>query len=134
MHRIKFGLKDALQDFVSDVGKNKNQRVSFQFFGEYKRIENTLETSLFRIAIELVNNALKHSSATEINMQLVQETGRIYLSVQDNGKGFDASSIDDSKSTGLRNIRTRVESFNGCIEIDSQSGKGTEIGVEFKTT
>ena len=128
---VKFGLKDALQDFVAEVDKNKQHNIGFQFFGNYKRIESTLETTLYRIAQELINNAIKHSGGTVINLQLVQEINRIHLSVLDDGKGFDISSVNTKKSAGLQNIKARVESFNGRIEIDSSIGKGTEIGVEF---
>lgn len=132
---IKFGLKDALQDFVDRVGKDNNsQNISFRFFGEYKRLETTLETTLYRIAMELVNNAIKHSGAGEIGLQVIQESNRIHLSVYDNGKGFDINKLKDVKSAGLQNIRARVQSFKGRIDVDSVPGQGTEIGVEFKLT
>jgi len=129
---IKSGLKDALQDFCDQISVGKKLSLTFNFFGENKRFENSLEITLYRIALELVNNALKHAKATEILVQVVQEDNRIYLTVMDNGQGFDPSKIDTLKSTGLRNTRARVESFNGHIDIDSQLGKGTEIGVEFE--
>jgi two-component system NarL family sensor kinase len=129
---IKFGLKDALQDFCDQISTNKNLSLRFNFFGEHKRFENSLEIALYRIAQELVNNALKHAKATEIIVQVVQEDNRIHLTVMDNGQGFDQSKINDLKSSGLQNIKARVESFNGHIDIDSIPGKGTEIGVEFK--
>lgn len=128
---VKFGLKDALQDFCARFGSNPDQAVVFKIFGTTNRFDQALETSLYRIAQELVNNAIKHSKATEILVQFVQDNTRVHLTVQDNGQGFDTSKIDHSKSSGLQNIRARVESFNGRLEIDSKPGVGTEIGVEF---
>jgi two-component system, NarL family, sensor kinase len=129
---IKFGLKDALQDFCDQISKIKNLSIKLNFFGEHTRFENSLEITLYRIAQELVTNALKHAKATEILVQVVQEDNRIHLTVMDNGHGFDPSKIDTLKSAGLQNIRARVESFKGHIDIDSQPGKGSEIGVEFE--
>ena len=131
---IKFGLKDALRDFCDQISTGKNLSLKFNFFGEHKRFENSLEIALYRIAQELVNNALKHAEATEIIIQVVQEDNRIHLTVMDNGQGFDLSEINNLKSSGLQNIKARVESFNGHIDIDSVPGKGTEIGVEFNIT
>jgi two-component system, NarL family, sensor kinase len=129
---VKFGLKDALQDFCDQVSSDKKLAVNFNYFGETTRLESSLEITLYRITQELVNNTLKHAKATEILVQIVQETNRIHLTVQDNGQGFDPSGVDKFKSSGLQNIRARVESYNGLMDIDSKLGKGTEIGVEFE--
>jgi signal transduction histidine kinase len=53
------------------------------------------------------------------------------LTVQDNGIGFNISQIYETKSNGLKNIRSRVDTFNGKIELISNPGKGTEVTVEF---
>ena len=129
---VKFGLKDALQDFCSQIDSGKKIKINFQFFGEAKRIESSIETTVYRIAQELINNSLKHAGASELIVQLIQEEKRVHLTVQDNGKGFDPNMIDSTKSAGLRNIRARVDSFNGSLDIVSEPGKGTEVSVEFK--
>lgn len=128
---IKFGLKDALQDFCNCVSTDKALNIRFHAFGEYSKLEQIHEISVYRIALELINNALKHANATEIIVQLVLDQQRIYLSIQDNGTGFDINKVNALTSSGLKNIRARVETFNGRLDIDSQPGKGTEIGVEF---
>jgi signal transduction histidine kinase len=128
---VKFGLKDALQDFCSQIDSNAN-KINFQFYGEGNRIESSIEIAVYRIAQELINNSLKHAGASELIVQLIQEEKRVHLTVQDNGKGFDPNMIDSTKSAGLRNIRARVDSFNGSLDIVSEPGKGTEVSVEFK--
>jgi signal transduction histidine kinase/Tfp pilus assembly protein PilF len=128
---LKFGLKDALQDFCSSICLDKKLNIAFKFYGEPGRFENALETTVYRIGQELVNNAIKHANATEIFVQLIQESIRVHLTVTDNGCGFDTSMINNLKSAGLQNIRARVQSFNGQFDIDSKPGKGTEIAVEF---
>ncbi len=79
----------------------------------------------------MINNALKHAQATEINIQLVQEPERVSLTVQDNGKGFNMNDIDVNKSSGLRNIRSRIDSLGGHFSIDSEVGQGAEMTIEF---
>jgi signal transduction histidine kinase len=128
---INFGIKEALQDFCSSISQD-NLKISYKFFGEAFRFEKPIESTLYRIAQELVNNAIKHANASEILVQVIQEQNRVHLTVSDNGIGFQVPSIDSLKSAGLQNIRARVQSFNGQFDIDSQPGKGTEITVEFE--
>jgi signal transduction histidine kinase len=85
---------------------------------------------VYRILHELVTNALKHAKAKNILVQIVREPDRIALTVSDDGCGFDLSA--ESKGMGLHNIRTRVESFRGNLDIDSQPGEGTGVRVELK--
>jgi len=128
---IKFGLKDALSDFCHQIASDNALKLIFNAVGTDLRLEQTLEITVYRIALELINNALKHAQATEIIVQLIQEEKRIYLTIQDNGKGFDPAEVNVVNSSGLRNILARVESYNGRLDIDSIPGKGTEIGIEF---
>jgi signal transduction histidine kinase len=125
-----YGLKTALHDFVGELKTNLNTELTFGFFGEDIRFESQLELTAYRIAQELVNNALKHSGATKINLQLIAEPDRICIQVVDNGKGFDTSGLaGDGK--GLISIRDRVAAYKGIFEIESTPGQGTEATIEF---
>lgn len=121
-----YGLKASLQDFLSSIPQAK-----LHYFGEDVRIDPKLEIVIYRTAHELVNNALKHSDAANINVQIVQQPDCISLTVQDDGKGFDASAVKNGY--GLKSIESRITTFNGTMNIFSESGQGTEINVEFKT-
>jgi signal transduction histidine kinase len=79
----------------------------------------------------LVNNAIKHSQAVELAIQMIQEANRLCVIVLDNGKGFDLKNIEQTKGVGLASIKSRVTSFNGQMEINSIPGKGTEVTIEF---
>lgn len=128
---IKFGLKDALDDFCSALDSPGGTKIKFRFYGEHQRIDQTLEIAIYRIAQELINNSLKHSAASEILIDLVQDNERISLTVEDNGKGFDIGKISEFKGLGLNSLKSRVNALNGIIDIMSGPGKGTEIKVEF---
>lgn len=124
---MRYGLKAALTDFCESI-----DQVTLHFFGEERRLEEKYEVASFRIIQELINNALKHSAADQINVQVIIETDRMNLVVQDNGKGFDPALIDKTKTTGLSSIYSRVESLGGQIDLMSSPGQGTEVQINFK--
>ncbi len=121
----RIGLKQSVADFCKTI-----PIVKFSYYGDDTRFNPKLEVMVYRILHELVTNAIKHAKAESIFVQIVRESDRIAISVQDNGCGFDPTA--ESKGMGLRNIRARVESCKGNLDIDSQPGKGTGIRVELK--
>lgn len=125
-----YGLKTALSDFIAQLNQQISTKINFSFFGDDQRYEPQLELTVFRIAQELVNNALKHAEAQQIMVLLFAEKNRVCLQVNDNGLGFIVNS-GPLKSGGLAGISNRVEALNGKLDIDSAPGKGTEIAVEF---
>jgi signal transduction histidine kinase len=129
---FKFGLKQALSDLCDGAG-GKGLKVKFAFYGVEKRYNEKLEIATYGIVQELVNNAMKHSDASEIAVQLVSEEERLSVTVQDNGEGMDLKSQNISTGSGLANIRSRVASFGGHFDLSSEHGKGTEAIIEFNT-
>ena len=123
---MKFGLNAALSDFCRSTGK-----VTYHFFGQERRADEKTEIASYRIVNELVNNSLKHSGAENINVQLILDDSRVHLIVEDDGKGFDAVTAEANGGTGLKNIRSRVTSLGGKLEMITAPGKGTEVNVEF---
>ena len=121
----RFGLKPAVSDFCNNL-----PAVQFSYYGDESRLEPNMEVMIYRTIHELVNNALKHAGATQIMVQLIREPDRIAFTVQDDGRGFDPAKT--TEGMGIQNIRTRVASFNGIIDLDSRPGEGTEIHVELK--
>ncbi len=121
----RYGLRVSLNDFCNGI-----PGAGFTCYGNDDRLDPKLEVMIYRTIHELVNNVLKHAGADEILVQLVQESDRVSITVQDNGRGFDPAA--PGSGTGLNNIRNRVASYNGRMEIYSEPGKGTEINVEFK--
>jgi signal transduction histidine kinase len=79
---------------------------------------------------ELVNNAIKHADAEQI-LVLLQQTGdTVFLTVEDDGKGFDVETGSRLKGAGLTNIQARVDFLGGKIDIQSETGTGTTILIE----
>ena len=121
----RFGLKAAVTDFCKNL-----PTVQFTYYGDESRLDPNMEVILYRSIHELVNNALKHAGATHIMVQIIQEHDRIAFTVQDDGTGFNPSAV--TEGMGLQNIRTRVEAYNGLLDINSTAGEGTEINGELK--
>ncbi len=117
------GLRQSIADFCATV-----PHVKFSWYGDAERLDPNMEVIIYRIMHELVSNALNHSGAEHIIVQVVKEGGRISLTVQDDGRGFDPAS--PSPGMGLANIRARVAALNGNLSVDSRPGGGTEINVE----
>jgi two-component system NarL family sensor kinase len=127
----KFGLDEALKEYCSTVNATKLLNVKYQSVGMNTRLDKSIEIIAYRIIQELLNNILKHASASEGFVQLVRETNRLNVVVEDNGKGFDTSLLEKSKGAGWLNIRSRVEYSKGQIDIHSEKGKGTLVNIEF---
>ncbi|MCL2097863.1 MAG: tetratricopeptide repeat protein [Bacteroidales bacterium] len=119
------GLKQSAADFCSSVA-----HVKFNWYGEETRFDQKMEVMLYRIMHELVNNALKHSGASHILVEIVRYADRVILTVQDNGCGFDPSV--EAKGMGLSNIRTRVAAYKGNLLVDAKPEVGTEVNVELR--
>lgn len=84
---------------------------------------------LFLAAKEALNNALKHSGATEVRLVVTEENGVVELIIEDNGRGFDpgAPSNDGRVGNGLANMRKRVEAIGGRFSVTSARGAGTKL-------
>jgi two-component system NarL family sensor kinase len=122
----KFGLIAALEDLVATVNDSKQLRVEFNTHSIDDRLNNVIETNVFRIIQELMNNILKHASASEVNIQLLQNDAILNVVIEDNGRGFKYDSRN-SEGMGLRNIKSRVDKLSGDIYFDSILGNGTTI-------
>lgn len=119
----RYGLKVALEDFCRSFSN-----ISFHFFGDEQRINQKIENTLYRSVFELINNAVKHAQAEHINVQVIQQADRISTTVQDNGNGFDIQRT--TQGAGLQNVRNRINSVGGTVEIHSVKEQGTEITIE----
>ena len=87
------------------------------------------EDSEYRIIQEAVSNVLKHAKASELSIAVTHAPGRLSVVVSDNGIGFDTSAT--STGVGLANIRSRAAALGAQAQIDSATGKGTTVSVEW---
>ena len=109
--------------FKEQAGLDINVTVT----GSERRLQPYLEVMLFRAIQELLGNAARHSQGSLVRILLDLGEDRVRVSVEDNGRGFDSDTPEQSNSLGLKLIRERAEMLGGSFEIDSNIGKGTRI-------
>ncbi|WP_437918797.1 tetratricopeptide repeat-containing sensor histidine kinase [Sphingobacterium sp. LRF_L2] len=127
------GLRDALQDLCKGLTQPAVM-IDFHSAALKENYPHPLMIAVYRIVQELLTNALKHSEAAQIWVQCAEEGDVLYLSVEDNGKGFVAGiQGDENSGMGLENIRNRVALLNGFFEIDSNPGKGSSFHIQIPT-
>lgn len=127
----KFGLDEAVKEYCNTINATKLLRVKYQSLGMDSRLNNSTEIIVYRIVQELLNNIMKHAAATEVFVQLIRDNDRLNIVLEDNGKGFEIASLENSKGAGWVNIRSRVEYLKGQLDIHSVAGKGTLVNIEF---
>ena len=109
--------------FKEQTGLDLNVTVT----GNERRLEPYLEVMLFRAIQELLGNAARHGQGSIVKVMLDMGEERVRVSVDDNGRGFDADVVQQGASLGLKLIRERAEMLGGSFEMDSAVGKGARI-------
>ena len=120
----KFGLVHAMNEFINKATGAQQMNIYFWTSGGQPRFESKLEIAAFRIFQELINNAIKYSQASEVAVKIKYDKENLYLSVCDNGVGFDIKKAEAS-GLGLKNLESRVGILRGKYKIRSAPGKGT---------
>ena len=127
-----FGLISALQNLVLKANKAEAFEIDLIHSEMNERLDSAIELGLYRISQELLNNAIKHSKAQYITIQLIKHPDQITLTVEDDGVGFQKEKIQKlvDIGIGLRNIKTRTEAMRGEFSIDTNPGKGVMATIE----
>ena len=121
------GLAPTVRRYADAFKEQAGLDINVTITGHERRLEPYLEVMLFRAIQELLGNAARHSQASLVKVVVDLGEDRIRVSVDDNGKGFDPDSLQQSNSLGLKLIRERTEMLGGSFEVDSAIGKGTRI-------
>ena len=130
---VKFGLDTALKDFCNHINQSGALKVNYQSIGlENSVIEQTTAITVYRIVQELVNNTMKHATATKVIVQVSKTDEQLAITVEDDGKGFDTATLKETKGIGWANIQSRVDFLKGKLDVNSSAVKGTSVLIEFK--
>jgi len=124
------GLFAAVRQLCNSINEAKQIKVEYTFPESEKRLNAALEISVYRIIQEILNNMLRHSEATKINMSINWADHQLQLKISDNGKGFDTSKIHESKGIGWKNVFSRVKFHKGEIKVESNLGSGTSVKIK----
>lgn len=122
-------LSGRISDYLQRA-QLSDEKVSFEFTGGENldsnlRFDSASGIQIYRVLQEAIQNAIKYSEASEIQVRISQEKNTLKLQVKDNGKGFEESKI--TPGNGLYNMRKRAEELNGDLNIQTKTDEGTTI-------
>ncbi|MVN22419.1 PAS domain-containing sensor histidine kinase [Mucilaginibacter arboris] len=128
-----FGLAATLEDLALRLS-NEQLLVVTKVCNINKDADFQLQLNIFRIIQELINNGIKHASASKIIIEVVKKNKTIGITVSDNGIGFkpDNNSTETPKGIGLSSIKNRLGLYKGTIYITSEPKKGTIVHISLK--
>ena len=125
----KKGLVEAIKETIEGINKNGGLYIQFESIGSLQKTSFRYELLIYNILQELIQNIIKHSQATEAIIQLILEKEMISVFVEDNGKGFEKSFIEDG--LGFSQIKQLITFVSGNLNISSNINKGCTVSIEF---
>ena len=123
------GLAAAIEWHLQEFGKRYDIKTEFFTIESTLDIPRAIATGLFRIYQESITNIARHAEATEVMVELFIEDKVITMSVSDNGKGFDVTSIGRKKTLGVLGMQERTVMMGGTFRLKRNPGKGMKVEV-----
>ena len=121
------GLVAALEWQAREVSKRTGMLVGLVEENVSDSLPEEHKTCVYRIVQEALNNCSKHAYAKHVQVTIRQKPGRLTLTIQDDGKGFDPGR---ARGLGLVGMTERVSQLNGNLKVDSVAGRGTSLHVD----
>ncbi len=125
----KYGLKIALENFISeiDISKNINFEISFE---KINRFELKAELTIYRTILELIHNTIKHAKASKISIRFFLSKDTLNVIYEDNGIGFLVEEkMNKKQGMGLKNIENRIHSLEGNVVFNSRQNQGMKAVI-----
>lgn len=141
----ELGLAAALQRLGDELGRRSGLAVDMDLACADRDLNAVLQTAVFRIAQEALRNAERHAQARHLRVELVAETGRVRLVIEDDGRGLppnvaqalQGGAVDahdnagiGTERFGLLGMRERAASFGGHLSVCPRPGGGTRVKVD----
>ncbi|MFN5334700.1 MAG: PAS domain-containing protein [Bacteroidota bacterium] len=126
-------LFQAIKDLVSDMTQAAGVEIIFENgLAEDIELTDTRKLVLYRIVQEHMNNIIKYAKASQVKISLRSADDKVYLTLQDDGLGFDLSK--KTKGIGFKNILNRVQLYSGEMNVETEPGKGCTLEVYIHLT
>jgi PAS domain S-box-containing protein len=138
VRRISSELRPSLLDNLGLVtaiewhlkGFEKRSRIKTSFIkSEELEISDSIKNGLFRIFQESLTNVARHSQAKHVRVELLKNDSEIFLTIEDDGKGFEEEKAAKKKTLGILGMKERTAMMGGSYEITSEPGNGTTVTV-----
>jgi two-component system, NarL family, sensor histidine kinase UhpB len=121
-------LKDMVENLLNNLRGSTEIAVNFDYGMENGIAGDDLKLNIYRIIQEQVSNIIRHASASQVYVSIKAKGSDIYVTVADDGVGFDPKA--KRKGIGVSNMMNRVESFNGEVEIKTAKGEGCKVEIK----
>ncbi|WP_045114864.1 sensor histidine kinase [Microscilla marina] len=129
----RFGLVEAAKELCDRINQADAVLVNFEHQVTEERLSQPQELALFRIIQELFNNTLKHAQATQVNLFIHYTPKSLKIIFKDNGVGFDANALMQSKEStkglGLKNLESRAQVLGASLNYTSPPEGGTQVNI-----
>jgi signal transduction histidine kinase len=125
------GLPDALNEYAQSWSRHYNLPVRVRVAGLEQRLPAEVESELYRILQEALNNIAKHARAQSVEVSFETQAEQVVLTVQDDGVGFEMpqGTGADGRGLGLLGMQERATRLGAELAIDSEQGNGTRVRV-----
>jgi signal transduction histidine kinase len=120
------GLEPALRALARSLAESSGLAIEVEI-EPLPELEGDLQTLVFRVAQEALNNAAKHAQAKQVLLRLIARAGILQLQVADDGRGTDPDAMLRSGGSGLGGMRERLRLYGGRLELHSAPGEGTRL-------
>jgi len=123
------GLPASIRQFVKNLGRTFPGEIQLNM-SDVEELPAGPKIMMYRLVQECFSNAVKHSSANNVRVDLMRSNGSVEMRMRDDGVGFDlAEALRKRESFGLAGMRERVALLGGDIDIQSGPGKGTKVSI-----
>jgi signal transduction histidine kinase len=130
-HLDDLGLSAALRWYATKIQEHSSLHIRVDIHGEECALDEAMKIAIFRIVQESLNNIIKHSQATHVNIHLHYEEKNVRISVFDNGTGFDVALVQQQRTgrptLGLAGMEERAALLGGTLTVQSRPGHGTQV-------
>lgn len=125
----QLGIGDALASLTRRVADRTGLRIELTCgVAESPRLVPELESTIYRLVQEALNNVVKHAGAARVDVEVAERDGRVHVCVRDDGRGFDPARAQ-RHGFGLLGMEERVELVGGELRVESAPGEGTEVAI-----
>jgi signal transduction histidine kinase len=123
------GIVAAITHLINEQQRQNGPKIEFHSKVEFKRLNATLENSIYRIVQEGIANACTHSKSKKVRVDLTEQKNKMRIEIRDWGIGFQQNEAEEGRF-GLEGIRQRARLLGGSFVIKSAPGNGTRLVVE----
>lgn len=125
---LKFGLDFAIKE-AAEKYSNSELKIETEI-NDIGRYHQSFEIKVYNIIQEFINNILKHSKANNALIDLKEKDKKIFITISDDGLGFDKTKINNKDGLGINQIDARIHMMKGVFFIESSFNNGTQISIE----